>query len=86
MNDEKLRDLLEQLHDELEHTSSLDEKGRELLSHLSVDIQKMLGSSGTVPPTTTERFQDAIDHFEVTHPELTAALSQVLNALSNAGI
>lgn len=86
MSDEKLRDLLEQLHDELENTPSLDDKGRELLSHLSADIQKLLVPSSTINPTIAKRFQDAIDHFEVTHPELTAALSQMLNALNNAGI
>jgi hypothetical protein len=29
---------------------------------------------------------DAIDHFEITHPTLTSMISQMLNILSNAGI
>jgi hypothetical protein len=33
-----------------------------------------------------ERLQDAIDHFEVTHPDLTSALSHMMTILSNAGI
>jgi hypothetical protein len=30
--------------------------------------------------------EDSIDHFEVTHPDLTAALSNLSAILSNAGI
>jgi hypothetical protein len=33
-----------------------------------------------------QRLQAYIDHFEVTHPELTAALSSLSNILNNAGI
>lgn len=86
MTDRKLRELLGQLHDELERTDSLDEKGREMLSHLSADIQKLLEPSESMPPTILKRLQDSIDHFEVEHPAITAALSQILNTLSNAGI
>jgi hypothetical protein len=86
MTDEKLREQLQQLHDELERTDSVDEKGRELLADLDADIQKILGQSDAEPSSIQERLQDAIDHFEVEHPALTAALSQMLNTLSNAGI
>jgi len=86
MTDQKLRELLQQLHDELERTKSVDEKGREMLSNLSADIQKFLDPTQENPETLLERLQDAIDHFEVEHPAITAALSQMLNALSNAGI
>jgi ABC-type transporter Mla subunit MlaD len=86
MTDQKLRDLLQQLQDELKQTQSVDEKGREMLSQLSADIQQFLDPAQDNPTTLLERLQDAIDHFEVEHPAVTAALSQMLNALSNAGI
>jgi UTP:GlnB (protein PII) uridylyltransferase len=86
MADQKLRKLLEQLHVELARTESVDEKGREMLSHLSADIQKLLEASEAAHPSTLKRLRDAIDHFEVEHPAITAALSQMLNILSNAGI
>lgn len=86
MSDHKLRTLLEQLQDELAHTESVDEKGREMLRHLSADIQQFLDPDRENPATLLDRIQDAIDHFEVEHPALTAALSQMLNTLSNAGI
>jgi len=91
MNDDELRQLLEELHDKIESTNSVDEKGRELLSHLSVDIRNLLertGHEGQLRGTKREvgRIQEAIQHFEVTYPNLTAALSQLLNILNNAGI
>ena len=86
MTDQNLRKLLEQLHDELENADSLDEDGRELLSHINADIQKILEPSGTVSDSLLGQIQDAIDHFEVDHPAITAALSQVLNTLNNAGV
>jgi hypothetical protein len=86
MTDEKLRDILEQLHSELERTDSVDDKGREILNHLSTDIQKFLDPDEDDDESLLERLQDAIDHFEVEHPTITAALSQMLNTLSNAGI
>lgn len=90
MPDENLRKLLEQLHDELERAESMDEKGDELLRHLNADIKNLLKRSGKGkgPPdeSVLERLEDAIDHFEVTHPTLTTMLSEIMTILSNAGI
>lgn len=86
MTDRKLRELLEQLHDELARAKSVDDKGREMLAHIRADIQNLLGPSGSAHPSLRKRLQEAIDHFEVEHPAITAALSQMLNTLSNAGI
>lgn len=86
MSDRKLRELLEQLHDELAHTDSVDEEGRELLGHVNADMKKFLDPTQENPDTLLEQLQKAIDHFEVEHPSITAALSQMLNTLSNAGI
>ena len=86
MSDQKLRELLEQLHEELARTESVDAKGREMLSHLNADIQQFLDPTRENPESFLERLQSAIDHFEVEHPAITTALSHMLNALSNAGI
>src|SRR5215211_5109117 len=91
MNDNELRELLEELHKRIENTNSVDEKGRELLSHLSVDIRNLLERAGheeRLRGSTWEvgRLEESVRHFEVTHPSLTAALSQLLNILNNAGI
>ena len=83
---QKLRSLLEQLHDELKQLESVDDDGREILNHINADIQQFLDPTQDNPTTLLGRLQDAIDHFEVEHPAVTAALSQMLNTLSNAGI
>jgi hypothetical protein len=91
MNDDKLRELLEELHRKIESTNSVDETGRELLSHLSVDIRNLLERTGheeQLRGTKWEigRLEESIRHFEISHPNLTQALSQLLTTLNNAGI
>jgi len=89
MTEEKLSKLLEQLHQELDSTDALDEKGEELLRALNADIEELLERSegGQVDDDSLlERWQDAVDHFEVTHPTLTSTLSNIMTALNNAGI
>ena len=83
---QKLRGLLQQLHDELEQIESVDDDGRELLSHINADIQQFLDPTKDNPTTLLDYLQNAIDHFEVEHPAITTALSQMFNALNNAGI
>ena len=91
MNDDELRQLLEELHQKIESTDEVDERGRELLSHLSADIQNLLERTGDKKSSRgysreVNRLEESIRYFEVTHPTLTATLSQMLNILNNAGI
>lgn len=88
--DKELRKLLQQLHAEIEQTKKVDDKGRELLRHLGKDINELLERTEGRPlkpqPSFRRGLEEAVQHFEVTHPTLTAALSDLLTALSNAGI
>jgi hypothetical protein len=87
MNNERIRELLVQLHEELRQSKTVDEKGRILLRDLSADIDELLERSGGQPDDSMlQRFQEAIDHLEITHPNLTMALSEMMTILSNAGI
>jgi len=88
MDNNELRTMLEQLHGEIEHTDSIDEKGRELLRELGEDIRELLNrTSGEKPqPTMIKRMEDSISYLEVTHPTLTSTISNLLDTLSNAGI
>jgi hypothetical protein len=91
MDDEELRKMLEELHQRIEMTDTVDETGRELLSHLSVDIRNLLERTGhdeRLRGSEWEigRLEESVRHFEVSHPSLTAALAQLLNILNNAGI
>lgn len=88
MDDKELRELLEKVHAEIEQTQSVDENGRELLRDLEADIRSLLARSQKKQsePPVVERLDNAIKYFEVTHPDLTATLSELMTILSNAGI
>jgi hypothetical protein len=88
MDNQEIDKLLEQLKNEIEGIKPDDEKGQVLLRELSADIRELLERAESKQPAASmmERLETSIDHFEVTHPELTAALSSLFNILSNAGI
>lgn len=90
MEDKELRKLLAQLHDEINKTQAVDEKGSDLLRDLEVDITALLERSEENPvqlsPSNTQNLENVLGHFEVTHPSLTTLISKLLEALSNAGI
>ena len=88
-NRQTLRELLEKLHHELEHTDAADEASRERLRYLEADIRTLLARAeedSEKDEPMLERFQESIDHFETTHPQLTMMISQISTILSNAGI
>jgi uncharacterized protein DUF4404 len=90
MTDKDLRKLLEKVQGEIEQTQTMDERGRKLLRNLDGDIRKLLERSGETEmhgdASVLEQLQDTIDHMEVTHPDLTMMLSELMTILSNAGI
>ncbi len=90
MNDQELRKLLEQLHQEIEHTKTVDDRDRELLRDLGAHITDLLDRSGKVSlktrPLTIQRLEDSISDLETAHPTLTNMISKLLATLSNAGI
>ncbi len=91
MADQGLRELLEQLHAEIERTDTIDdEKGQELLRHLGSDIRELLdrseGKQIKLRPKTVQSLEDTIDYLEISHPALTTLLAKVLETLSSAGV
>ncbi len=90
MDNKDLRNLLLQLHNEIENAQAVDEQDTELLQHLEGDINSLLARSGKNParvqPSTVDRLELALSRFEITHPSLTVAISKVLDSLSGAGV
>jgi hypothetical protein len=86
----ELGQLLQQLHDEIEQTKSVDEKERSLLRDLDTDIRELLerckAEQLQTHPLIIQRLENAVDSMSVNHPTLTAMLSSILTTLSNAGI
>ena len=99
MDQEHLRTLLAQLHGELSHPETLDDRSRQLLLDVQADIRRAVEPS-TAPAGTGEpaslpadeqqnrqgRFQAAMVALEGSHPQLASALEQGMTALSNLGL
>lgn len=87
MANEERRKVLEEFRNQVSQTETLDEKGRALLLSLNAEIDRLSeDEAADTPDTVLEQLQESIEHFQDTHPSLTMTLSQMLTALSNAGI
>jgi hypothetical protein len=90
MENKELRELLTRLHDEIQNTSAVDEKGTELLRDLESDIAALIERSGSEPlelrPASVLNLENTLKHFEVSHPTLTELIARLLETLSNSGI
>ena len=88
MDAKKFDAMLEKAQKEIQKAERVDEKGRALLQSLEKDIQEALARTGEEKSASSlaEKLRNAMDHFEMSHPTLTAALSDLFTILSNAGI
>ena len=88
MADQRLTKLLKELHNTLDSTEAVDDKGRELLRALNEDIKELLERSedGQSDDSLLERMRETVAYFENTHPAFTSVLSNLLTTLNNAGI
>lgn len=89
MEQQKLRDLLETLHQELEQVGTVDEKTAEVLSSLREDIGKLVregAQDGADQEGVVERMTDALGHFEEEHPKLSMMIQHVLDSLAQMGL
>ncbi len=87
----ELRERLEQLHEELESTDSVETDARELLGSLLADIQSLLDRSSDAdaahtPSSLSKRLEATRREWETSHPTLSAAVGRVMDTLSNMGI
>ena len=87
MDDEQLRVVLDQLHQDLQDNPQLVLKERERLEHLVRDIEDLLeeGDSDDKYNSVSNRLEAAIGEFEITHPALTQTMTKLLGILSNVG-
>jgi len=88
MEQQKLRELLETLHQELEQVDSVDKNTVEVLTNLREDISKRVTVDvGAMHENESlmERMREAVDHFEAGHPKLSMTIQHVLDSLANMG-
>ena len=90
MERQKFLDMLDQLHNELEVTHSIDDKSRELLRSVMNDIQQLLEQSSedslSQRNTAIGQLTNTIHHFENSHPTLVSIIRNLIDTLSNIGI
>ena len=90
MDKEKFGQDLENLDTEIRNIQQLDDDSRDKLSKLASDIQQILKHEGDASSehhnNLTESLKDSIRHFEVSHPRLTAVMSNLINTLGDMGI
>ncbi|MEI6638524.1 MAG: DUF4404 family protein [Chlorobium sp.] len=88
MEQQKLRELLKTLHQELEQVDSVDETTEVVLSNLRADMQRLLDEKvGTVHEDASlmERMNEALDHFKGDHPKLSLTIQHLLDSLARMG-
>ena len=88
MKPSRLDQLLEMIRDAIPGLDDVDEKGREILDGLDSDMRALAETEDADrgDESLLKRMQDAVAHFEVTHPTLTALISEASAILSGAGI
>ncbi len=88
MEKQRLRELLEQLHQELEQTNTVDESTEDVLADLREDICRLVQDETCIEDEQeglTERLNNAVGHFEEDHPKLSMVMQHVLDSLARMG-
>jgi uncharacterized protein YukE len=83
---EKLQETLRELHSQLSQLDGLDDAERKQLEAAAQEIQDSLGRTEVKSAELAEGFQNAIEKFSESHPQLTQAAGQVAQLLSQMGI
>lgn len=90
MANDKLHDLLIQLHEELGRAGNAGGASGAILKDLRRDIARMLeqpdGGPGAQRASLAENLRNAISRFEASHPGMTSLMNRVCDALSDIGI
>ena len=88
--EQRLRELLEELHGELEQDQSVGDEPRDLLQTVMGDIRERLDrgvdEASDWPTSLGDRLRESPEHFGESHPTMTKTVGRVLDALSNMGI
>ena len=86
MPEQRLRELVEALRAELARTGSVDADARRLLEGVTDEIDELIERSDGEAPSLVERLREATEHFEESHPKLSATVAQMAEALERMGI
>jgi prefoldin subunit 5 len=86
----ELQNLLKKLRIEINNIKVVDKSSIEMLNKMKTEIDNALKQSetdeGIEKSSLIERLEKAVEHFEASHPELTARMNNVINVLNNLGL
>jgi len=84
----KLTDILQELQESLERSPDLGEEARRALRETAADIREALDQEEPTEreKSFTDQLNDALERFEGEHPQLTAVVGRIADALSDLGI
>jgi len=84
---QRLQQLLQELHAELGKSGSIDAKSRQDLQALAQDIEAAVAASAEAPAGEGDnQLQQAVLEFETEHPRIAGILGQIADALAKPGI
>jgi len=89
MNNEQLREQLENLHAEVQKADALDPRQRELLQALANQINELLSRNQNEPyhyRSLGERLSDDVARLEASHPQITLLMRRAIDSLAPLGI
>lgn len=86
MADEKLHQLLTQLHNQLQQQSSLDDESQKLLEQVLADVQTASGEDIELHQDLSDRIEQQAVQFEQAHPTLAEILRQIMDTLGRIGV
>lgn len=86
MADEKLHQLLTQVHEHLQQQSSLDEQSQKLLQQVLMDVQSASNGEVELPQDLSDRIEQQAVQFEQAHPTLAEILRQIMDTLGRIGV
>jgi len=85
MADEKLHQLLTQVHDQLQQQHSLDDESQVLLQQVLRDVKEASETEG-LHQDLSERIEQQAVQFEQAHPTLAEILRQIMDTLGRIGV
>ena len=90
---ERIRQLLQELHGELEEAGSVDQESRDLLRAVMGDIREVLDREAApeqAPAAGEEglgdRLEEAAERFAGGHPQVVAVVKELMDGLNRLGI
>lgn len=92
MEKTKLRELLEDLHGELEKADSVEPETRNLLKSVMDDIHGVLerregeGHSPEEEESISDRLSQSLVEFESSHPRVSLVVERLMKTLADIGI